>query len=138
VARALRAEPGKIRELDGLLREHGEAVEASIQAAYHISLGGLFDGTLSPRRLIVLIKHLPASSPLAIALHGDAAHWGVNEYLLASAIEVLMGANWQRGGGKGPKPKPFPRPDPRAEKRKREYVARLKRLGLIPAGSDPR
>jgi hypothetical protein len=67
-----------------------------------------------------------------VSLHGDAAHWGVSEHLLATTIDVLQGANWQRSGGKGLKPKPIPRPDPRAEKRRRDYVARLRRLGLIP------
>jgi hypothetical protein len=45
-----------------------------------------------------------------------------------------MGANWQRGGGKGAKPRPVKRPDARAEKRRREYVARLSRAGLIKVG----
>ncbi|WP_162959149.1 hypothetical protein [Micromonospora tulbaghiae] len=46
-------------------------------------------------------------------------------------MDVLIAANWQRGGGQGSRPKPVPRPDPRAEKRRREYVGRLQRLGLI-------
>jgi hypothetical protein len=54
--------------------------------------------------------------------------------MLAAVIDVLQGANWQRGGGKGPKPKPISRPDPQAQKRRREYVRRLQSLGLIPAG----
>jgi hypothetical protein len=59
----------------------------------------------------------------------------VSEHLLASVLDALNGANWQRGGGKGSKPKPTQRPDPRAEKRRREYVARLKRMQLIPGGA---
>lgn len=74
------------------------------------------------------------SSPLGVALHGDAARWGVSEHLLATAVDALLGANWQRSGGKGAKPKPVRRPDPRAEKKRREYVGRLQRLGLIKAG----
>lgn len=27
--------------------------------------------------------------------------------LLSAAVDTLAGANWQRGGGKGPRPKPF-------------------------------
>jgi hypothetical protein len=42
-----------------------------------------------------------------------------------------MAANWQRSGGKGNRPQPIKRPDPRAEKRRREYVSRLKRMGHI-------
>jgi hypothetical protein len=55
----------------------------------------------------------------------------VAEYQLANITDVLLGANWQRGGGKGQRPKPVHRPDPRAEKRNREYVAKLRQLGLI-------
>jgi hypothetical protein len=69
-----------------------------------------------------------------VALNGRSAHWGVQEHLLATVADLLAGANWQRGGGKGQRPKPVPRPDPRAEKRRRAYVGRLQRLGLIHAG----
>lgn len=69
-----------------------------------------------------------------MAINGDAARWGITEHLLASAVDALHGANWQRGGGKGSRPKPINRPDPRAEKRRREYVGRLQRLGLIKHG----
>lgn len=79
----------------------------------------------------MLIRHLPADAPLGVALHGEAARWGVTEHLLATAVDALIGANWQRGGGKGQRPKPLPRPDPRAEKRRREYVGRLQRLRLV-------
>lgn len=78
-----------------------------------------------------MIRHLPLDSPLGIALHGEAARWDIKAHLLATVADLLQGANWQRGGGKGPKPKPIPRPDARAEKRRREYVGRLQRLGLI-------
>ncbi|MEV1331121.1 hypothetical protein AB0J20_16265 [Micromonospora costi] len=74
------------------------------------------------------------NSPLGVALNGDAARWGVTEHLLATAVDALLGANWQRGGGKGQRPKPVKRPDARAEKRRREYVGRLERLGLIKTG----
>lgn len=83
-----------------------------------------------------MIRQLPATSPLGLALHGDVARWSTSDHLLAGIVDLLAGANWQRGGGKGKKPTPLQRPDPRAEKRRREYVARLRRLGLIPAGGD--
>ncbi len=73
-------------------------------------------------------------SPLGVALHGDAARWSPADHFMATAVALLAGANWQRGGGKGSKPKPIPRPDARAKKRAREYVGRLQRLGLIPTG----
>jgi hypothetical protein len=34
----------------------------------------------------------------------DTSRWTLTEQLLASIIDVLMLANWQRGGGKGNKP----------------------------------
>ncbi|MGC4891090.1 hypothetical protein [Micromonospora sp. DT227] len=67
-------------------------------------------------------------------MNGDAARWSITDHLLAVVVDLLAGANWQRGGGKGPKPKPIKRPDPRAEKRRREYVGRLQRLGLLNRG----
>lgn len=124
---------GGIAGLGQLIRDHGAAAEASLRAVYGVQLGDLFTGRLTCRQLIVYLRHLPADSALGIALHGDAARWGVGEHLLAMAVDVLVGANWQRGGGKGQKPKPIPRPDPRAERRKRDYVQRLQRMGLIKA-----
>lgn len=43
-------------------------------------------------------------------LDPQGAGWGITEHLLAASVDVLQGANWQRGGGKGTKPKPLPRP----------------------------
>lgn len=40
---------------------------------------------------------------------GDTA-WGLDQQLLAGVVDLLAGANWQRGGGKGTKPKKVPRP----------------------------
>jgi len=81
--------------------------------------------------LLVYIRHLPLDSPLGIAINGQAARWDVNAHLLANVVDVLLGANWQRGGGKGSRPKPIARPDARAEKRRRDYIHRLQRRGLI-------
>ena len=49
-------------------------------------------------------------------LHGERAMWGVLEHELAYVIDVLQGANYQRGGNQGRRPEPYPRPkgpDPR-------------------------
>lgn len=89
---------------------------------------------MTVRELLGMIRQLPPDSPLGLALHGEAARWSTADHLLATTVDLLAGANWQRGGGKRSKPKPIRRPDPRAEKRRREYVGRLKRLGLIPGG----
>lgn len=58
--------------------------------------------------------HAPHTSALARAVHGEAAAWGPTEHLLATVIDVLQIANWQRAGKKGgPRPKPIPRPGDR-------------------------
>lgn len=36
--------------------------------------------------------------------------WSTSDYLLATAVDYLAGANWQRGGGKGRRPRPVERP----------------------------
>lgn len=50
---------------------------------------------------------------MALEQHGDAVRWSDTEHLLASILDVLAGANWQRGGGKGARPKPVKRPGDR-------------------------
>jgi hypothetical protein len=70
----------------------------------------LFNGSLTWRQLRSFLTHLPRESALARKLLGDDAPWGLNEQLLALAIDVLRQGNYQRAGGKGPKPKPLPRP----------------------------
>lgn len=36
--------------------------------------------------------------------------WSTEAHLLATAVDTLNAANWQRAGGKGQQPKPIPRP----------------------------
>lgn len=46
-------------------------------------------------------------------MNGEAALWGVTDYLLAAAVDALNAANWQRAGDKkAHRPKPLPRPVP--------------------------
>ncbi|MGE3835243.1 MAG: hypothetical protein AB7H43_10700 [Acidimicrobiia bacterium] len=58
----------------------------------------------------MLIRQLPLTSRTARAQFGPAADWGPAEHLLAHVADLLAGANWQRGGGKGQRPSPIPRP----------------------------
>ncbi len=52
-----------------------------------------------------------SATMLAVAPKQEAELWGVSEYLLAQAVDLLAGANWQRAGKKSaPRPKPIPRP----------------------------
>ena len=110
MARCVLGERGGIFGLVRLLEEFGEAVEYDL-----IALGLRRDwlGTerLSWRDLLVIVKGSPRTSALARAQHGEAALWGIAEYLLANAVDALHDANWQRAGKKSAKkPKRIPRP----------------------------
>jgi hypothetical protein len=47
----------------------------------------------------------------------EGAGWTLTDHLLASAVDALRGANWQRAGAKGTKPKAIPRPSRTKEAR---------------------
>ena len=79
-----------------------------------MDLGGLWRGEFNIRRASALAAYLPAGSAVWKVLNLDAA-WTVQEHISALIADILQGANWQRGGGKGNQPKPLPRP---AEARK--------------------
>lgn len=97
--------------LHALLTEHGEAVEADLQRFYNVRLSDVFAGTLSLRRLDVLVRNMPDGSATARAIHGEVVEWGATEHLLALVADLLAQANWQRQGDKGkPAPKPVDRP----------------------------
>lgn len=70
----------------------------------------LFTGGLNHRELIVYIQYLPRESALVRAMAGDVADWTPEVERLTQVTELLAGANWQRGGGRGSKPKPVRRP----------------------------
>lgn len=59
-----------------------------------------------------MAAHLPRESATMLALvpRQPAEAWDANTYLLAHLGDLLAGANWQRGGGKGRRPKPVQRP----------------------------
>lgn len=56
------------------------------------------------------MRNLPTRSATGSELYGEAVDWSTDTYLLATVIDLLAGANWQRGGGPGRRPKPVPRP----------------------------
>lgn len=77
-----------------------------------LRLRWLCDGTdrLNWADLFSVIRSAGPGSSLAFHAHGEASAWGFQEELLASIADLLAGANWQRGGGKGMRPKPLDRP----------------------------
>ena len=76
-------------------------------------------------------------------LQGPMADWSLEALLLRRLDLTLLGANWQRGGGKGQRPKPIELPDSKgrgsqpakAKPSPNDIAQRLRNLGLIPAGT---
>lgn len=76
-----------------------------------------YRGRLSPRRLRVLIQHLPRQAALVREMHGGDVEWGLSEHLLAAAVDHLAAANWLFASANTPegteppeRPEPVPRP----------------------------
>jgi hypothetical protein len=115
-----------------LLRERSDDVEADLQRYYRVDLRGLFSGSLTLRRVGVLVRHLPAESACvsALAEHVDprAADespqrlWGTSEHLLAGVLDAVREVAWlvaQTNSSKRiPAPKPIPRPGPKPKPRR--------------------
>ena len=77
-----------------------------------LRLRWLCDGSdrLNWRDLWVMVREADQSSAVARHLYPEVSGWGTSEELLASILDTLAGANWQRGGGKGQRPTPVSRP----------------------------
>ena len=92
-------------------------MEADLLRFYQMDLLDYYRGTLSPRRLRVLIRYLPRESALVRALHGDVADWGLTEHLLAGVVDELAVGNWlfvtansDEHADPPARPRPVPRP----------------------------
>ncbi|MGX8906756.1 hypothetical protein ACR820_16260 [Streptomyces netropsis] len=73
-------------------------------------------GSLSTRRLSVLVKHMPRDSAVNRDLHGEAVEWDSSTHLLAAAVDHLAVANWMTAtinGGEDSDPLDYPEPTPR-------------------------
>lgn len=61
----------------------------------------------------MLLRQLPESARTRVAVTDpdvlEDAPWNLTNLLLASVVDTLNLANWQRGG-KGKRPRPIPRP----------------------------
>lgn len=92
-------------------------MEADLLRYYGVDLLDYHRGTLSARRVRVLIEHLPRDAALVRALHGETAEWGLTEHLLAATVDQLAVSNWlfvsaNRDEHADPpeRPSPVPRP----------------------------
>lgn len=94
----------------------------------------LYTGELTRRELLVLVRGLPPTSRLRVAMDGGRAPWTAEQYQLADLYDLLAGANWQRAnqGAKtpGPRPKPYPRPVTAAD-RAREAALEARRAAAL-------
>lgn len=77
---------------------------------------------MTPRRAAVLALQLPAGSATWGSCGFDAA-WSNETHMSATILDVLRGANWQRGQGKGNKPNPIPRPGDETRKKLKQSQA---------------
>lgn len=70
-----------------------------------------YPARLSLRGIRSFMYYARAGSALWRLAHGERATWGHAEELLASVLETLWDANWQRAGNRtAPRPKPLQRP----------------------------
>lgn len=78
--------------LHGLIREYSDALEASLQATYGVDLRDMWrrgsDGLplLTMRRLGVLVRHLPSTSPVMSAT--GSGGWSNTDLLLSDLMAV--------------------------------------------------
>jgi hypothetical protein len=97
-------------------------VEADLQEVYGVALGDLFTGALTWRRLLVLLRGLPATSRLARA-RDPRAEWTTSDYLMAQAADnaalvadelavfrwMWTSVNRRKGSNAPTRPKAYPR-----------------------------
>lgn len=62
---------------------------------------------LSWIELGAFVEHAPPGAAIRMLNDPLSAFRSPEGQLLSTAVDTLAGANWQRGGGKGPRPKPF-------------------------------
>lgn len=100
--------------LVGLLGTYGDAIEADFQQFYGLWLWAeLGSGRMPWTRAQRLVSGLPDDSRFVRSVAGkapsrrgspDITDWPRQERLLASIIDELAIANWQRSNGKGKRP----------------------------------
>jgi hypothetical protein len=97
MAGSLRDQRGGIRSLSRIVAEHGGAVRYELLRV-GLRLDNLGTTKCSWVDLLAVYQNAPLGNAIAVAIHGDRAHWHVGEELLAAAVNALRTANWQRQG----------------------------------------
>ena len=66
------------------------------------------------RDIAAMAIHLPRDSATLLAVHPleEIELWDLNTHLLATTVDLLAGANWQRTGKRSGRPRPIKRPKP--------------------------
>ncbi|MEV5239990.1 hypothetical protein AB0K89_12890 [Streptomyces cinnamoneus] len=98
------------------MEEHAEALEADLLRHFGVDLLDWHRGSLSSRRLAVLVKHMPRDSAVNRELHGEAVEWDASTHLLAALTDHAAVANWMTAtinSGEDAEPLEYPEPVPR-------------------------
>ncbi|MQS39926.1 hypothetical protein [Streptomyces katsurahamanus] len=102
-----------------MCEENGAALVADFQRYYRLDLVSVVGGSISPRRAVALIEHLPENSAFTTAIRGgrEFAGWNTSAYLLAALIDSVNLTTWavsaQNAKKRPTRPKPFERPGQR-------------------------
>ncbi|SIM73939.1 MULTISPECIES: hypothetical protein [Mycobacteroides] len=74
-----------------LLDEHGDEIEADLAQYYNgLDLTDLYRGTLSFRRLGVLVRQLPPHSRTVTAVNDGQPGWTVTDHLIADVWAAMV------------------------------------------------
>lgn len=108
MARRVERPAGGIRALLRFLTEEGiEKALAFDLMERGRSIHDLGTIRLSWIELGALIAHAPPTAAIRMVKDPLSAFRTPESQLLSTAVDTLAGANWQRGGGKGPRPVPL-------------------------------
>jgi hypothetical protein len=77
-----------------LLGEHGDEIEADLLRFYRVDLLDFYRGTLSARRLGVLVRQLPVQSALVRSLNDGRPPWSVTDHLIADLWALAAKAHF--------------------------------------------
>lgn len=123
------------------LDDYGAEIYADFMQFYPtFDWAGFLKGHSSPRLFLVLLMGLPPESNLRSAWMGGPEHrpWTLDTHLLATVVELLQGANYQRGGGKGTQPKPLQRPKVKNQKSGHDRFLEIQRRARGERGGSGR